>query len=234
VNKKKVIVFSHERSGTHFLINTIALNFGYASRQIDLDRTQGFDWGNADISRKWLSRFQGTPVSNIFKSHHDAVFFAPLIEFLSDEYRLFYIYRDGRDVMTSFWRYLNNLAPGWGPQTGTVGEFQRTHPSGGLLQYQRGDIATMLERWVIHIDSWLNMHENVHFIAYEELYAHFDKTLETIAGTLDQPLVSSHRPGMDSPSSLPWRGGTGNWKQYFSEEDNHYFTRHTSHLMSRL
>ena len=36
--EKKIIVFSHERSGTHFLMNTIGENFGYNNLQwIDID-----------------------------------------------------------------------------------------------------------------------------------------------------------------------------------------------------
>ena len=232
--KKKIIVFSHERSGTHFLINSIALNFGYASSQIDIDKAQGVNWADFATGKQWFERFRGIPVSNIFKSHHDARFFVPLMDLLTDEYQIFYIYRDGRDVMTSFWHYLNQLAPGWGPQTETVGQFLRARPFGGILQYQLQEVETMLDRWVVHADSWYNTRSKVHFVCYDDLHNKFEDAMKVISNVLDQPLINLHRPGLDSPSSLPWRGKTGNWEQFFTEEDILYFEQHAHNTMLRL
>ena len=43
--KKNCIIVSHERSGTHFLMNTLALNFGYISEPwINLDFETGMNF----------------------------------------------------------------------------------------------------------------------------------------------------------------------------------------------
>lgn len=231
---KKILVASHERSGTHFLINSIALNFGHASRQIDLALSEGFDPRQPRQSDAWLARYRGQFVSNIFKSHHSLPLLMPVIEPFLSEYHVFYIYRDGRDVMTSFWRYLNRLKAGWGPQAPTPGDFMRAVPTGGILQYQSGPCESMLARWVRHVSGWLDAGIGVHPVSYESLHQNFDTALQQIGGVLGRPGAVFRRPGMDAPSSLPWRGEIGNWRACWQPEDESYFAEHAGALMARL
>ena len=225
--KKKVLVISHERSGTHFLINTIAQSFDYQPEQIDLDNSQNIDWKNTAMVKQWMWQFHAGYTSRIFKSHHSYPFLAPLFPWLHDEFHIFYITRDGRDVMTSFWVYLNRLAPGWGPRTATVGEFMRSKPTGGITQYQYDrDSGSMLERWTDHIQSWQTPASRVNHISYEDLHTRFDVTLKRISDVLGQPANSSVRPELSAPSSLPWKGAIGTWREYFTEADSQYFDRH--------
>jgi len=154
-----------------------------------------------------------------------------LLPELLNEYQVFYIQRDGRDVMTSFWIYLNRLAPGWGPRTRTIGEFMRATAMGGITQYQATQHEmTMLQRWVAHVEGWHQPGLPVHYVSYEELHTRYDDVLERIAGILEQPAISSARPTLDSPSSLPWRGDTGTWKEFFTEADIKYFDQHTKQI----
>jgi len=225
--RKKVLVISHERSGTHFLINTIAECFGYSSMQIDLDSTQGFDWRNPEVAHAWLQQFKGRFIPNIFKSHHACPLLVPALTGLHDEFEIFYIRRDGRDVMTSFWVYLNRLAHGWGPQTRTVGEFMKTIASGGITQYQATpDEISMLQRWSVHVSGWTNTDLPVHQISYESLHTRFDELLAQLSGIFGHPACSATRPTLESPSSLPWRGNIGTWKEFFTKDDIDYFEQH--------
>ena len=145
MDKKKILVASHERSGTHFLINTIAENFGYSPNQIDIDHAHGYSLNDPQASKNLLSAYKNQNTALILKSHHSY----PIVEYLMsdilDEFHIFYIVRDGRDVMTSFWRYLNSLAPGWGPRIDSVGDFMKASPLGGILQYQHRKSPTMLQ-----------------------------------------------------------------------------------------
>jgi len=229
--RKKILVISHERSGTHFLINTIAQCFDYREKQIDLDNTQGINWRNSTEVRQWLQQFRGKFTPRIFKSHHDHLFLEPLLPELLDEFHIFYITRDGRDVMTSFWVYLNRLAPGWGPQTSNVGEFMRSRPFGGITQYQFDpQSGNMLQRWVEHTEGWKNLAPGIHHISYEELHTGFDTTLDRISDALGQGITRSDRPELTAPSSLPWKGNIGTWKEYFTESDIQYFNRYTQNI----
>ena len=222
--KKKILVVSHERSGTHFLINALACNFGYSVQQVDMDNSQGIDWKNGEEERAWFEAYRGGVTPRIFKSHHVYAFLEPLMPDLLDDFHVFYIERDGRDVMISFWVYLNRLAPGWGPRSATVGEFMRSKAVGGLTQYQYHDKSiTMLQRWVEHLEGWNKAAPGVHRVSYEQLYSGFERQMQSIAGLLDEPLAVPKRPGMDAPSSLPWKGGVGAWKEFFNDADEHYF-----------
>jgi len=225
--RKKILVVSHERSGTHFLINTIAQSFNYLPQQIDLDNSQNVNWRNTDMARNWMQQFQGRFVANIFKSHHACSILTPLLPELHDEFHILYIQRDGRDVMTSFWIYLNRLAPGWGPRTRTIGEFMRASAVGGITQYQTDQREiTMLQRWVAHTSGWNRLHMPVHYVSYEDLHSHHSDVLDRIAHILEQPVISSTKPTLDSPSSLPWKGSIGAWKEFFTSTDSDYFDQH--------
>jgi hypothetical protein len=231
--RKKILVISHERSGTHFLINTIAQCFNYLPQQIDLDNSQNINWGNPDIAKNWMQQFQGRFVAKIFKSHHANPVLSHLLPELQNEYQVFYIKRDGRDVMTSFWIYLNRLAPGWGPRTRTIGEFMRATAAGGITQYQATQKhVTMLQRWVAHVEGWNQCRLPIHHVTYEDLHLHHDDVIERIAEILEQPVVSKSRPTLDAPSSLPWKGTIGAWKEFFTEPDISYFEQYTKQVQS--
>jgi hypothetical protein len=225
--RKKVIVVSHERSGTHFLINTIAQCFEYKNTAISLDHTKGVDWRDPRAFRNWIAQYQGRFVPNVFKSHHAYPFFAPLLDELRTEFAVFYIQRDGRDVMTSFWTFLNRLPfHGWGPRRSTVGDFMRAPPTGRITQYQFNPYPiTMLERWVDQVEGWNRNGLPVHRINYESLHADHDRVVDMIAEAIDQRPVVRTRPALDDPSHLPWKGKVGSWRGYFTEADERYFHR---------
>ena len=79
------------------------------------------------------ARWRASRCSISSKSHHAFEFFEPIIGELLDEYHLFYIYRDPRDVMASFWRVVNHLEWDFGPKFATVGEFMRAPPRGRVV-----------------------------------------------------------------------------------------------------
>lgn len=231
---KKILVVSHERAGTHFLVNSIALNFGYDAKQIDLALSEGFDPRQSDQAGRWLTRYEGRFVPNVFKSHHEPALLMPILTPYMNEYHVFYVYRDGRDVMTSFWRYLNRLQAGWGPQVPTPGDFMRAVPNGGILQYQAAACECMLARWVRHVSGWLDADVGVHFVSYESLHRRFESTLTDIGRALLRSPSGLQRPGLDAPASLPWRGEVGIWRSCWTPEDESFFEDHAGLLMARL
>jgi hypothetical protein len=226
MSKNKILVASHERSGTHFLINAIAANFGYDTAQIDLDLSTGFSLKDPEAAHASLAQYRGRRLPRIFKSHHGYPLLRHLAQDLLEEFHLFYIVRDGRDVMTSFWRYLNSLAPGWGPRSESVGDFMRATPAGGIMQYQHRRSPTMLQRWIDNTASWSATDLPVAIITYEGLHRDFNAVMARIAGILGKPPVIVARPDLEAPSSLPWKGIVGNWRTYFTDEDIVYFESH--------
>ncbi len=70
--RKKLAVVSHERSGTHFLMNTVGGNLGYLSRpwwNFDFDLTINFH-STINIQSYWQS-FHDTSIIDILKSHSE-------------------------------------------------------------------------------------------------------------------------------------------------------------------
>ncbi len=76
--RPNAIVVSHERSGTHFLINSLAACYGYINDPyIDLDRNAiNINYYDpAAVGEVLLRIGQGRSLANLVKSHHQAGFF---------------------------------------------------------------------------------------------------------------------------------------------------------------
>lgn len=184
---KKAAVVSHERSGTHFLMNTLSENFGYSVTpwwNFDFNLPINF---HADIAiQKELGKVHDKPAVNLLKSHHPASFFRGSIEYLCDQFHVFYIYRDPRDVIVSNWKLTQSFEWNEGPETDSPGAFMRMSPSGAMLRYQQAPERNMLDRWYRHVSGWLELSESrtdlpIKVIRYEDLTAGFEEQVDSIA-----------------------------------------------------
>ena len=95
---RPALVLSHERSGTHFLMNTLALNFGYRP-YTDLDERPGFDPRSTPQALEFL--LAQWPAQTVLKSHHQAELI-PALPLLAKAFAIFYVMRDPRDALLSF------------------------------------------------------------------------------------------------------------------------------------
>ena len=77
-----VMVVSHERSGTHFLMNAIARACGYTSDPwVDLDwHSLLINYFSPENIAKTLRRLTDQHVASIIKSHHAIEFFDPILD----------------------------------------------------------------------------------------------------------------------------------------------------------
>jgi hypothetical protein len=123
--RSNVIVASHERSGTHFLINTLALNFGFAAKHIDSDITSGADFYIRSHFQTYLECLRHAGSGRIIKEHHHLAFFEGMLDRLRENFVVFYVYRNPADVMCSLWRYVRDAERREGPLTETAGAFMR-------------------------------------------------------------------------------------------------------------
>jgi hypothetical protein len=190
---KRVIVNSHERTGTHFLMNTIADNFGYQSYPwIDFDHP----FCNHFISENILTIFNAMANNDktqrvITKSHFNCKFFEEILDKLHENFHIFYIYRDTEPTLRSFMKHINDAKEheGWdfGTVTKTYEEFKNTQPWGACLRYQYQQYPNMVERFKDHVLSWLDR-EHVIYVKYEELNENFNETVIKIEKEMDMPL----------------------------------------------
>lgn len=198
---KKAMVISHERSGTHFLMNTLADNFGYVSTEwinIDFDMPVNY-WHPNDILR-FLGCMAGKPVLNIVKSHHQVEFLLPIIPQLLDEFHIFYIYRHGEEVMKSLCKHLKAVEWAVGPKVEDGETLAKTAPSGGVLRYQMVQYPTMWDRWEAHVAGWLGIPEDIQhriiYIPFMGLRDAFEDMVRYIAHRIGLPVpVKIVKPG---------------------------------------
>ena len=224
--RKKAMVVSHERSGTHFLMNTLAQNFGYiVTPWVNFDFDLGINFHSSQALRAFFAQMAGKPVLNIVKSHHQFAFFEPIIDDLLDEFHVFYVYRDPRDVMASFRRVVDHMEWDFGPKFATVGEFMRAPPRAASLRYQKQQAATMLERWKHHVEGWTRCakaHQGLIVVRYEDLNGDFEATLAAIAGRIAMPCPNPTRPALDENVVLAGKGEVGGSRDLLTADDRAY------------
>jgi len=237
--KKKIIVISHERSGTHFLMNSIAYNSDYSvSPFLPCSGSTGINFFNKGGIKEYFSFFKNLKISNIYKSHHHFNFFKKNLNELKDDYLFLYIYRDPRDVFYSFWNFLKTY-PDTGPVANTFSEFLTKKPEGKMLQFQTKHYENILMRWEDNVKCWaLNtdkeIKENIKFIKYEDLNKNYDVTLKEIFGYLGIKLLSNIKPCPSKDVLVPGRGKIGTYRFFLNNEDLNFINEKIGETMKNL
>ena len=198
------IVVSHERSGTHFLMNACATCYGYVSLPwINFDARESIliDHSRQEI-RDLLLEMVVRPMANVVKSHHTADFFTGELERLTQRYVFLHIVRNPVDVMLSFWRFMYHFQPqdDFGPLCPDPAAFACAPPAGRMLRYQTEPAASILERWSKHVLGWhraAQVNPRVRLVRYEDLDSRFEETMGGLAPLLERPPQKLVRPARD-------------------------------------
>jgi hypothetical protein len=196
------MVVSHERSGTHFLMNAIARGYGYVA-----DPWIDFDYNHLAINyfapravARTLAWFADQHAANVIKSHHAVDFFEPVLDTLLSKMRILYIHRDPVAVMASFWRIINDWPWREGPRRDDVVAFARAEPEGQLLRYQMKQRASMLDRWAAHVEGWTRVAEGrprLRVVRYDALKNDYAATLTSLGDVLGAKPVDLTPPPRD-------------------------------------
>jgi Sulfotransferase domain len=222
--QRPALVVSHERSGTHFLMNTLAANFGY--RPYTDVAVPGLDPRSTPEMLGFL--LADWPPQTVLKSHHQVDFF-PLLPRLAGSFHIFYVMRDPCDTLLSFWRFIAASPLGTGPLTATVGEFLRAAPTGSITLYDHRPDANMVARWCRHVRGWsaaaTRLSNALTVVRYADLDERFAATVERLAAVLGRvPPPEPFRPSPFSGVIHPGPGGSGRHRDFFTDED-HAFVR---------
>lgn len=224
---KNVIVVSHERSGTHFLINTIAMNYGYNPIWRDCPEAP---FRNNEL-RGFIEE-NHVPSGIILKSHHHRLFFDDFMDRLTSAYYVLYIKRHVCDVMLSCFRYFN-VGPSCFPHTSAIAELLSSNPTKSTFDksYSHPDdlSSSMVERWYKHVTKWENYAvkhvDRIAFIEYEKLFYNFEDTAAMIGRFLGQNLPKSFvRPKPTDKCIYPDGVFAGSWEKHFTSDDMLVFT----------
>ncbi|GMQ84369.1 MAG: hypothetical protein BMS9Abin06_1159 [Gammaproteobacteria bacterium] len=220
-------------------MNTLARNFDYiATPWVNLDLETGVHFYSPHVYHQMFQQMDDKPVLNIFKSHHHYDFVADFIEYLTGQFHVFYIYRDPRDVMVSFWRILQTYDWDRGPKAPTVGEFMRSEPMGDILRYQKRQMSSVLHRWTSHVQGWRGCEntlgaEKIFLINYGDLDRQFDTTVKNIGKRIGSTVVSSIRPDKTDNVISPGPGGRTH-SSVFTPADYDYVMQVAGETMEQL
>ena len=188
---------------------------------------------------RYLQQAHDKPIRNILKSHHPVSFFDGIMEYILDQFHVFYIYRDPRDVMVSFWKLIRGFEWDEGPRTETVGDFIRSEPRAALLRYQKNQEPNMLHRWAHHVNGWVSLAEKVSrnhpmLVRYEDLNIKFENTLLEISDYLGKSLTAPEKPALDVNVIGSGKGKINTYKEYLTKADEIFVTDQIGDTMERL
>lgn len=195
------MVVSHERSGTHFLMNSIAGAYGYPPGQfLDFDQTAlNINYFHPSAVAEVLKRASARPTPTVIKSHHAVEFFDGILDEVLAHMPLFYIHRDPVDVMISYWRVVGSWPWHEGPRRMSALEFAAAEPEGMMMRYQQTQARNLLHRWARHVDGWTSAAEGrprLTVVRYDALKSRYEQTVAAFGDTLggrSGPLVPPNR-----------------------------------------
>lgn len=213
-------VYSHPRSGTHFLEAFLAKNL-YPNKSLHVANVTWGHWANR------LKRENGNEYGLLFGSHN---FPGKWIKDI--KHPMIYIYRDGRDVAYSVWKTPNFIHPQYKdiPFEEFLSLKLDWEGSPGNKSQPTENIA---QHWERHVHEWHKVQaNNLLIIRYEELKTKPQKIFETIMKKF-YPLryilykIFLYRPKIDpinTPIGLkPNQARTQEWLNIFSPEDEMFF-----------
>lgn len=248
-----IVVGSHRRSGTHWVIDAIRHNFPDVEYQFhNLDRISPGHQDHIPLDRfvRMLSR---SSKCSILKSHMKSrlTFFdgeeKHFVEEVLRKNRVIYVYRDGRDVLVSLYHYIRafrNDLPSFADFIRMRNDFD---PS--------SDSANRVEFWKSHVSGWLARPDlKIATISYEALWSDYKGAVRALGDFLNLPLRPNGIERIDlkkyglirrllrriyprsarTSAILPHKGMVGEWKGHFTEEDLSLFDSVAGDLMAEL
>ncbi len=248
-----ILVISHRRSGTHWVIDSLRNNFPDVEYQFyNLDEISKNHQRYIPVSKfnRKISKASG---HLILKSHMTAQltpFRSGEREFVKEllkNNKVIYVYRDGRDVLVSLYHYMRgfrNDLPRFSDFIRMENDFDCYYSSVNRIEY-----------WKEHVVGWISKSDlDVITVSYEQLHSDYEGTIRKLSDFLSLPLKSNSIDRIElkkygifrralrrllptiarSSAISPRKGVVGDWKNYFSERDLELFERTAGDLMKEL
>jgi len=206
---KTILVCSHERSGTHFLMNSIAKNSNYSVEpylNYDSKPFGGiinfFDRTEVKSNLMKLISFsinnKKYNLASIIKSHHPPHHFEEL--FGNEQLIFLYIYRSPLDTLVSFWKFIERWDHHEGPKGLSCLDFINAKPEGQMMRYQYKTYDTIFDRWANHVLAWYKIsliYKNVIIINYDDLINSYEKIITDLLKNIGIPVKFVYPPDRD-------------------------------------
>lgn len=224
---KPTIVITHERSGTHLLINCINYDkngqfftIGYTPNSIDFNLKSYKHITYRDIaSNAYLS-------NSVSKSHHQVEFAEDYLDFLFSKYRVIYVKRDIKDVLNSYYKFIPK------PEEKNFPSFEEwvfSKPDDigrQFLQPYAPDPHIIVEpenyvhRWFLHTNGWLKHKDKMLVVNYEDMLADYPNQKGRIESWIGKKIAPKIPDVHDKslPNFGPVKGKIGGHKEVMSEK----------------
>ena len=224
---KPIIVITHERSGTHLLINCINFDqkgqfytIGYTSNKNDFNLK-----GYKHTTYKDIMSNAYIP-NSINKSHHQVEFMDGYLDFLFGKYKIIYVKRDIKDVLNSYYKFI----PKAEEKNFPVFEewvFSRPDSIGQqFLQPYSPDPHIIIEpenyvhRWFLHTNGWLKHKDKMLVVNYEDILTNYSTQKQIIEDYIGKKITDKIPDVQDKsfPNFGPVKGKIGGYKEIMSKE----------------
>jgi hypothetical protein len=224
---KPILVITHERSGTHLLINCINfLNKGGFC-------TIGYISNNQDFNIKAYKHATYRDIisnacesSLIYKSHHQIQFVENYLNFLFERYKVIYVKRNLPDVLTSYYKFIQRPDQKDFPN---IEEWIFSKPDSigrKYLQPYSPDPHIIIEpenyvhRWYLHTSGWLKHANQMLVVNYEDTLLDYRNQKQKIEDYIGRKIADKIPDINDKslPNFGPVKGIIGGHKEIMSEE----------------
>ncbi len=236
--RPRLLVVSHKRSGTHFLMNTLAGAFGYVSNPwIDFDHhAANINYFHPPSVEGFFTKLGEHRLANTVKSHHQVGFFEDCLTNVVGFFTILYVHRNPIDVMPSCHRFIRRWDWLEGPRTDSCKAYIRAAPAGHMMRYQINQHANMLKRWQAHVEGWLaasEAHVAIVPVRFEDLDQDYAKTVDRLAETLGLEVRSHTRPSRRENVIAPSEA-SGAGEPAFDDDDLAFCEDQIGTTMKRL
>lgn len=230
---KPIIVITHERSGTHLLINLINYQTNGSFTTIGYQpKLKGKEFTLKDyIDTTFKHIMTYAYVEDIVcKSHHQVEFMNDYLDFLFDRYNVIYVERNLLDVLLSYYKFLPSVNDDFPKledwifmKPADVGEKYLTSKDDHLKGSDPHILIepdNYIDRWKMHKDGWLRYENHLLHIKYEDILTDFKNTKEKIENFTNRKIGDSIPNINDKnlPNFNPGKGIVGGYKEVMSKE----------------
>jgi bile-salt sulfotransferase len=218
-NRKIIKVYSHPRSGTHFLEAFLAKNL-FENKELTVKTVEWGHWSNRKV------RPEENEFGLLFGTHQ---FPSPCMNKI--KHPMIYIYRDVRDVAYSVWKTPNFIHPSLNKIS--FSDFLKIDIDWeGSPAFKTSKTRNIIQHWEAHLEAWHNFkHHNLLILNYESIKDNpVDAYLKIIKRFYPFKYLiyklHIYRPAIveiTKPVGLkPNRAISNGWKDTYSESDIEY------------
>lgn len=222
--QKPIIVVTHERSGTHLMINCINYKnqgefytIGY-NPESKTKRDYAHETYKDIISNAYLP-------NSVNKSHHQVEFAEDYLDFLFSKYKVIYVKRDVKDVLCSYYKFM--------PREDQIASFPKFEDwifckpdeigREFFLPYAPDphiliEPDNYIHRWLLHTTGWLKHQSNMLVVNYEDILSDYPSQKQKIENWIGKKIADKIPNVHDKslPNFGPVKGVVGSHKDVMS------------------